>query len=411
MPTKTYTPSDEILQKYARLLVRFGLRNRDGSKLKKGSVVRVEVPDVAKPMYYHLQDEVLAAGYHPIGHLIPTDSPDYNISEAFFTHAGKSQREFFPDIQSKAMIDQIDGRIAILAETLPGALRDIDPKKVMQKVQARSQLKKWYFEKIDAGKLNWTLALWGTEVAAKEAGMSHKAYWDQIINACYLDSEDPVKEWERIDKTVQKTAQKLSDMKIDSLHVQGVDVDITVGIGSDRAWRAGGGNNIPSYEVFTSPDYRRVDGWIRFNQPLYDRYGNLIKDIELTFKNGKCIKATATENEAALKQLIKTPGGNQLGEFSLTDARLSRITKFMADTLYDENTGGKYGNMHLAIGSAYRDCFQGKKKPKNDSGWDALGYNDSVVHEDIVSTTNRTVTATLQDGSTCEIYRDGQFTV
>ncbi len=200
-------------------------------------------------------------------------------------------------------------------------------------------------------------------------------------------------------------------MKIDSLHVQGVDVDITVGIGSDRAWRAGGGNNIPSYEVFTSPDYRRVDGWIRFNQPLYDRYGNLIKDIELTFKNGKCIKATATENEAALKQLIKTPGGNQLGEFSLTDARLSRITKFMADTLYDENTGGKYGNMHLAIGSAYRDCFQGKKKPKNDSGWDALGYNDSVVHEDIVSTTNRTVTATLQDGSTCEIYRDGQFTV
>ncbi len=408
---KTYIPSDEILEKYARLLVRFGLRNRDGSKLKKGSVVRFDVPDVAKPMYFHLQNEILKAGYNPMGKLLPTDSAEYNISKAYYTNASKAQREFFPEIYAKASIDQIDGRIAIITNTLPGATKDVDPKKIMQKVQATTNLKKWYFDKINAGKLNWTLALWGTEAAAREAGISHKAYWQQIIYACYLDCDDPVKEWERINRTVQKTAQKLSDLKIDSLRVTGPDVDLTVGIGADRAWRAGGGNNVPSYEVFTSPDYRRVDGRIKFNRPLYDHYGNLIKGIALEFKNGVCIKATATENQKALQQLIKATGGNRIGEFSLTDARLSRITKFMADTLYDENTGGKYGNMHLAIGSAYRDCFQGKKQPKTDKQWDALGFNDSVIHEDIVSTTDRTVVATLQDGSEREIYKKGQFLV
>jgi aminopeptidase len=54
--------------------------------------------------------------------------------------------------------------------------------------------------------------------------------------------------------------------------------------------------------------------------------------------------------------MLNTPGGNKLGEFSLTDARLSKITKFMAEILYDENTGGKYGNTHVALGSAFRDC-------------------------------------------------------
>ena len=407
---KTYTPPDTILQKYAQLLVRFGLRNSDGSKLKKGSVVRFDVPDVAKSLYFHLQNEILTAGYHPLGKLLPTDSEEYNISEAFFKHASKAQREFFPAIDAKARINQMDGRILILTETLPGAMKNVDPKKVMQKVQANAPYKKWFLEKIDAGKLNWTLALWGTAAAAKEAGMSHQSYWQQIIKACYLDATDPVKEWERINRNVQKTAQKLSALQIDSLHVTGPDVDLRVGVGADRAWRAGGGNNIPSYEVFTSPDYRRVDGWIRFNRPLYDHYGNLIKGITLEFKQGVCVKATAAENQPALQQLIKAPGGNRIGEFSLTDARLSRITKFMADTLYDENTGGKFGNMHLAIGFALRECYQGNKKPKTDKQWDALGYNDSVIHEDIVSTTDRTVVATLPNGQERIIYQNGRFT-
>jgi aminopeptidase len=408
---QSYTPSDIVLEKYANLFVHFGMQTRNGKMLKKGSVVEFTVPEVARPMYFHLQNALLKAGYHPMGKYLPSDTKDYNFSAAFFAHASKAQRTYFPSALVKERVNTIDGRISVLAETMPQALASIDPKVVTEHMLAQKDFKVWFFDKVNAGKMSWTLGLYGTDALAKEAGMTLKAYWGQIIKACYLDVADPVAKWHEINTIVQTTAKKLSALKIDSLHVTGPDVDLTIGLGSNRAWRAGGGNNIPSYEVFTSPDYRRVNGRIWFNQPLYNKFGTLITGIELTFKDGICTHATAEKNQDSLREIMKSPGANRLGEFSLTDARLSRITKFMANTLYDENVGGKFGNMHVAIGSAYRDCFQGKDTPTDAAGWDALGYNDSAVHEDIVSTTNRTVVATLQNGKQVTIYQDGHFTL
>ena len=83
----------------------------------------------------------------------------------------------------------------------------------------------------------------------------------------------------------------------------------------------------------------------------------------------------------------------------------------MADTLYDENMGGKYGNTHIALGMAYRDCYQGDPGKVTEKEWEKMGYNFSSVHTDIVSTTDRTVTATLADGTEKVIYKKGQFTI
>jgi aminopeptidase len=171
----------------------------------------------------------------------------------------------------------------------------------------------------------------------------------------------------------------------------------------------GSGRNIPSFEIFTSPDWRGTNGWIRFSEPLY-RYGNLITGVELWFKDGKVIKSKAKQNEKVLKQMIATENADKIGEYSLTDKRFSRITKFMAETLFDENVGGKYGNTHLALGNAYHDCFDGDPGQMNEEDWEELGFNSSSVHTDIVSTTPRTVTAYMKDGSTQIIYKDGLFT-
>lgn len=407
---QSYTPSDELLAKYAELLVKFGLQTRAGKQLAKGSVVQFTVPEVAKPLYYHLQIAILKAGYQPLGQFLPSNDDKYKFDQSVFEHANKAQLEFFADKYYRGMIDQIDAFIYIIADTDPQSLKDVDPKKIMKRGLAMKPAKDWRFQKIDAGKMSWTIGLYGTDAGAKEAGMSTRAYWNQIISACYLDSPDPVKEWNQINKTVQKTAKTLTDLQIKSVHMVGVDVDLHVGIGKDRAWRAGGGNNVPSYEVFTSPNFREVNGWIRFNQPLF-RYGAKIEGIELHFKEGKVVKAKAEKNEKLLKAMIKNVGGNQVGEYSLTDARLSRITTFMAETLYDENVGGKYGNSHIALGSAYRDCYVGDPTKVTDKQWEKLGYNDSVVHSDIVTTTDRTVTATLYDGTEKVIYEKGQFTI
>ncbi|MEN9561215.1 MAG: hypothetical protein RIQ56_488, partial [Candidatus Parcubacteria bacterium] len=100
---------------------------------------------------------------------------------------------------------------------------------------------------------------------------------------------------------------------------------------------------------------------------------------------------------------------DKIGEYSLTDGRHSRITKVMAETLYDENMGGPQGNTHLAVGMSYRDTFTGDVSKLTNEEAEKLGFNDSSVHTDIISTTRRQVTAHLKDGSEKVIYKDGQF--
>ena len=154
--------------------------------------------------------------------------------------------------------------------------------------------------------------------------------------------------------------------------------------------------------------HSKAEGWIRFNQPLY-RYGNLVRDIRLEFTGGRVTKAEAAENESVLKEMVATENADKVGEFSLTDARFSRITNFMAQTLYDENVGGPFGNTHIAVGKSYHDCYDGDRAAVSREEWDRLGFNESSVHTDIVSTADRTVTATLRDGSQREIYANGRF--
>jgi aminopeptidase len=110
--------------------------------------------------------------------------------------------------------------------------------------------------------------------------------------------------------------------------------------------------------------------------------------------------------------MIKIPWMEYVGEFSLTDARTSRITKFMWETLYDENVWWKYGNTHIALWRAFDECYNGDISKLNDPKFkESIGLNTSAEHVDIISTTNRTVTATLQDWSKKIIYKNWQFTI
>ncbi len=121
------------------------------------------------------------------------------------------------------------------------------------------------------------------------------------------------------------------------------------------------------------------------------------------------VKASAEQNEHLLTQMVATENADKVGEFSLTDRRFSRITKFMAETLFDENVGGPFGNTHIALGKSYHDCYDGDPASVDTEGWERLGFNESSVHTDIVSTTDRTVTATMHDGSEQVIYATGEF--
>jgi aminopeptidase len=399
----TYEPPKEILEKYADVLINFALNNCNG--IKKGDVVLLQVSECAKPMLLALRRKVLEAGGHPITQFLPDE-----IEKEFYDLASDEQLKFFPEKYLRGKVDQIDHSVFIIAETNKHELSEVAPEKIMQHGEALKPYKDWRNEKENAGKFTWTLALYGTEAMAKEAGMTLEEYWEQIINACYLNEQYPISKWEEITSEVERVKDKLNALKIESLHIVSTNTDLTIGLGKNRKWMGGSGRNIPSFEVFISPDWRKTEGHISFNQPLY-RYGTLVKNIKLKFENGQVTSSGASEGEKLLKEMIATPNADKVGEFSLTDSRVSKITKFMAETLFDENLGGTQGNTHIALGSAYKDSYPGDPSTISKTQWEEMGYNDSSVHTDIISTEQREVTATLEDGKTMVIYKDGKFVI
>src|SRR3989338_6713655 len=411
--TKPYVPDNAILKKYADVLVNFALGG--GKGIKKGEVVRVSCSESAKPLYNAACNAIVKAGGHGIGHYSQDDEQgdkrrNESFSRYFYQHATEEQINFFPSKYLRGLFDEMDHSLFILSEADPHALKGIEPRKIMMRGKALKPFMDWRHKKEWAGKFTWTIALYGTPGMAREAGLSEKAYWDQIIKACFLDEKNPIAKWKQVYREIEMYRSRLNKLspRIDKLHAAGSDMDMWYTLGEKRAWHAGSGRNIPSFEIFTSPDWRGTNGWIRFNQPLYP-YSNKITGIELEFKNGKVVRSKAKTNEKLLKEMIATEGADKIGEYSLTDKRHSRITKFMAETLFDENMGGPYGNTHLALGMSYRDTYAGDVSKLTDKEAKRLGFNDSSVHTDIISPPRRTVTAHLKDGKERIIYRDGEF--
>ncbi len=398
-----FTPSQTILQKYARVLVNFALGG--GKGIKKGEVVYVGFDETAKPLAHEILKAILKSGGHAIMRMGSDD-----FEKTFLELASKEQLEFFPKKYYKALVDTIDHRIALLSHKDPLYLKDIDPKKIILANKKVQTFKKWLFAKEDQGKLTWTLALYGTEKQAEQAGLTLKEYWEQIIKACFLDYEDPIKKWREVFDKIEALKKKVNSMGIKTLHFKGKDTDLKVGLGEKRVFAGGGGRNIPSFEIFTSPDWRLVEGKVYFDLPLY-RYGNIIKGIYLEFKNGRVVKAKAEKNEKLLKELVKQKNADKVGEISLTDRRFSRIDRFMAHTLYDENFGGNWGNMHLALGSSYHDCYDGDAKKLKANDWKKLGFNESPEHTDIIQTQDRRVEVELKNGVKKVLYEGGEFRI
>ncbi|MEK9168502.1 MAG: aminopeptidase [Patescibacteria group bacterium] len=394
------------LNKYADVLI-WGLetaRAGMGGKYKKGDIIHVSYNLDALKLAEVLYRKLLQKGFNVIMRMNDTPKMDFD----FFDVADKNQLKFLSP-WSKSLYNHLNGLIALSAPASLTHLSGVDPKKLTIPSKARKPLNKIRDKREQSGKFGWTLCLMPTEALAKQSKMPLKKYAEEIVKACYLDKPNPVKIWKDLSRKSKAIKERLNNLNIDYLHIESKNINLKIKLGEKRRWLGVSGHNIPSFEIFTSPDWRGAEGVYYANMPGYPS-GNYVKGVRLVFKNGRVAEISAEKGEKFVKKrLAIDKGAKQIGEISFTDKRFSPITKFMASGLYDENVGGKYGNCHLALGRSFTDAFRGNPKKLTKKLEKKLGFNDSTLHWDLINTENKKVTAHLKSGRKIVIYENGMF--
>ena len=302
--------------------------------------------------------------------------------------------------------------ITLLGDADPHLLDGADPAKAAASpVEEARAMREALFDGI-----RWTA------VGAPNPGWARQVFgepdldrlWAAVATAMRLDADDPVAAWRDRAATLAERAERLNELELTEVRYVGDGTDLTVGLVPGCRWTGGGLvdaagigylPNIPTEEVFTSPDRRRADGVIRLTKPVVID-GQLVTGLVLTFKDGAVVDLSATSGaEAARASLDSDPGARHLGEVSLVD-RDSRIAKtglVFHNTLFDENAG-----CHVAWGQSFPFAVPGGLGMTPDQRFE-LGLNRSAVHVDVViGGEGITVTGRAPSGFV-EIIRDDEW--
>jgi aminopeptidase len=397
--------TDEQLDKYAEVLL-WGLKKARKGTFRKNDLILIQYEPAAVKLAEILYERILDAGMNPVQRMGLT----FGMEHSYYAKSNDRQLVFrVPG--DKEFIEHVNGRIFLRAPDSLTHLKDIDPVKIGKFLISRKPLREIMDRREERGLYGWTLCTLPTPELIHQAKATGKSYTAQVIKACYLDHENPVRQWEMIYTAVGGIKKWLNSLNVKYFHVESKNVDLKITPGRQRKWVGISGHNIPSFEIFLSPDWRGTEGVYHANLPSF-RSGNYVEGVRLTFEKGVAVKIQATVGEDfTVKQLAIDPGAGRVGEFSLTDKRFSRIDRFMADTLFDENFGGAHGNCHIALGSSYTDTYTGNPAEITKALKKKLGFNESALHWDLVNTEQKTVTAHLWSGEKCLVYDNGRFQI
>lgn len=303
-----------------------------------------------------------------------------------------------------------------LSSTLPGFYEDVDAN-LLSNV-ARYQMKSIaeYKEYQLKGLIKWNISAVPNKIWAKDLfGVEDEdKLWNLIFDICLIRENDPVLAWNKKLAKLKKRADYLNELKIDHLvyrNFLGTNVSIGLPKGylfcsADEGTGKGNIVNMPTEEVFTSPDRLRVNGRVYSSKVLLHN-SNIIEDFWLEFKDGKIVQFDAKRGKEILKGIIETDEGSfYLGEVALVDytSPISLTNVLFKNTLYDENA-----SCHLAIGESFPECIEGGLD-KSKKELLELGLNMSHEHVDFfIGTSDLEIKAVLQNGSETVIMKDGNF--
>lgn len=403
-----------LLERYARLIVKTGINIQKNQTLVVSSPIEcaeftriiseAAYKEGARDVVIRWTDELSAK----IRYLLAPD--------AVFDEFPEWQKEFY-----MFYVRQGAAFISIAAED-PELLKDVDASRVVRVQKAGSTALKEYRERLMSNKNVWCVVsvpnkAWAQKVFPEHSvGDAVTKLWEAIFKIVRVDSEDPVMAWEKHKANLKQSMDFLNSHKFKYLHYKNsLGTDLTIELPEKHIWLGGSEYspegvefiaNMPTEEVFTLPKKTGVNGRVVSAKPL-NYNGNLIENFSLTFKEGRITEYSAEKGSEILKNLIETDeGSHYLGEVALVpyDSPISKLNILFYNTLFDENA-----SCHLAIGKAYPVCIKGGENLSKEA-LDALGVNDSLVHEDfMIGTEDLEITGTTLDGHEIIIFKNGNF--
>ena len=363
---------DPRVEKLAQVLVQYSIGVKPGDK------VLVQGGPVAEPLLKALHLEILKAGGFP---LLLVSLP--GLGESLYKHGNDEQIQHIPE-PMKVAFETFDASINIMSPLNTKAMTNVPPEKIALASQAKGELFGTIMKRTADGEFNWSLALFPTNASAQDAEMSLSDYEDFVYNACLPDMDDPVGYWKNVSVQQQKVVDYLD--KVNTLRVEGPNVDLRMNIEGRTFVNCCGTRNMPDGEIFTGPVEDSVEGHVRFSYPTTYQ-GRTLEGVHIWFEKGKVVKASADKGEDFLLKTIDTDEGARfVGEFAI--GTNVGITKATGNTLFDEKIGGSF---HMALG---------RGMPETGS------VNESAIHWDMVCDLSQGGRIWADDRL---IYENGQF--
>jgi aminopeptidase len=261
---------------------------------------------------------------------------------------------------------------------------------------------------------NWCITSWPTPGWAAQVfpelppDEAFERLRRELAHVCRLDEPSAAEAWRARVAELKSVAARLTERRFDALRLTGPGTDLTVGLLASTLWHAAileridglpSLVNIPTEEVFTSPDPLRVDGVVRATKPL-ELSGSLVEGIEVRFEAGRAVEIEATANAEVLRGVAATDdGAARLGEIALVDGsgRIDALGTVFWNTLLDENAAS-----HIAIGNGFPFAVSGDD--------DRARVNESQIHIDfMIGSPQVDVDGVTADGATVPVLRDGAW--